>query len=34
MDIPNGQLRAAFHQNNINLIESDSALANSDANDR
>ena len=31
MDIPNGQLRPAFHQNNINLIESDSALANSDA---
>ena len=31
MDIPNGQLRAAFHQNNINLIESDSVLANSDA---
>jgi len=31
MDIPNGQLRPAFHQNNINLIESDSALANSTA---
>ena len=31
MDIPNGQLRPAFHQNNINFIESDSALANSDA---
>jgi hypothetical protein len=31
MDIPNGQLRPAFHQNNINLIESDSALTNSDA---
>ena len=29
MDIPNGQLRAAFHQNNINLVESDSVLANS-----
>ena len=29
MDIPNGQLRPAFHQNNINLIESDSALKNS-----
>ena len=31
MDIAKGQLRPAFHQNNINLIESDSALANSDA---
>ena len=27
MDIAKGQLRPAFHQNNINLIESDSALA-------
>ena len=31
MDIAKGQLRPAFHQNNINLIESDSALANSTA---
>ena len=31
MDIAKGELRPAFHQNNINLIESDSALANSDA---
>jgi len=31
MDIANGELRPAFHQNNINLIESDSALANSTA---
>ena len=31
MDVSKGELRAAFHQNNINLIESDSALANSDA---
>ena len=31
MDIAKGELRPAFHQNNINLIESDSALANSTA---
>jgi hypothetical protein len=31
MDIAKGQLRPAFHQNNINLIESDSVLANSTA---
>ena len=31
MDVSNGELRAAFHQKNINLIESDSALANSTA---
>jgi hypothetical protein len=31
MDVAKGQLRPAFHQNNINLIESDSALANSTA---
>ena len=29
MDVAKGELRPAFHQNNINLIESDSALANS-----
>ena len=31
MDIANGELRPAFHQDNINLIESDSSLANSAA---
>jgi hypothetical protein len=31
MDIAKGELRPAFHQNNINLIESDSSLANSSA---
>ena len=31
MDIARGELRPAFHQNNINLIESDSVLANSTA---
>jgi len=31
MDISNGELRPAFHQDNINLIESDSALENSNA---
>ena len=31
MDVAKGELRPAFHQNNINLIESDSALANSTA---
>ena len=31
MDIAKGELRPAFHQNNINFIESDSALANSTA---
>ena len=31
MDIAKGELRPAFHQNNINLIESDSSLANSTA---
>ena len=31
MDIAAGELRPAFHQDNINLIESDSALANSTA---
>jgi len=31
MDIAKGELRPAFHQNNINLIESDSVLANSTA---
>ena len=29
MDMANGELRPAFHQDNINLIESDSLLANS-----
>ena len=31
MDIAKGELRPAFHQNNINLIESDSALGSSTA---
>jgi hypothetical protein len=31
MDMANGELRPAFHQDNINLIESDSSLANSTA---
>ena len=31
MDVAKGELRPAFHQNNINFIESDSALANSNA---
>ena len=31
MDVAKGELRPAFHQNNINLIESDSVLANSTA---
>jgi len=31
MDVAKGELRPAFHQNNINLIESDSSLANSSA---
>ena len=31
MDVPKGELRPAFHQNNINFIESDSSLANSSA---
>ena len=31
MDVAKGELRPAFHQNNINLIESDSALENSTA---
>ena len=31
MDIANGELRPAFHQDNINLVESDSALGNSTA---
>jgi len=31
MDIAKGELRPAFHQNNINFIESDLALQNSDA---
>ena len=31
MDIAKGELRPSFHQNNINLIESDSVLANSTA---
>ena len=31
MDIANGELRPAFHQDNVNLIESDSSLANSTA---
>ena len=29
MDMANGELRPAFHQDNVNLIESDSSLANS-----
>jgi hypothetical protein len=29
MDMANGELRPAFHQDNVNLIESDNALANS-----
>jgi hypothetical protein len=31
MDMANGELRPAFHQDNVNLIESDSSLANSTA---
>ena len=34
MDMANGELRPAFHQDNINLIESDAVLANSTTNDR
>ena len=31
MDVAKGELRPPFHQDNINLIEADSSLANSDA---
>ena len=31
MDIPNGELRPSFHQDNIGLVESDSSLENSTA---